>query len=181
MVGLSFGSYRVRAMMLLSRRTLFLGGAAAAGLTALGVPVSVLPPAAPGFRVLSEGEAELITALGEAFFPPGNPVGVSAAEVDLPLLVDELMAEELDPVVQPVFRYLLKGLDAGTLASRGSTFTGLSLEERRDVLENWSDNAIFPRRLAHDALKSVMGMAFFNADAVTARIGWFPRCHEATS
>lgn len=168
-------------MLILSRRNLLLGGAAAASLTAVGVPVSMLPPAAAGFQVLSDGEASLIAALGEAFFPPGSPLGVSAAEVDLPLLVDALMADELDPVVQPVFRYLLRGLDAGTFASRGATFESLTLEERRDVLENWSDNAIFPRRLAHDALKTVLGMAFFNAPEVTARIGWNPPCHGATS
>lgn len=175
------GSYRASAMWFLSRRTLLLGGASLAGLAAVGVPASVLPAAAPGFRILSESEGALVAAIGEALFPAGNPLGIAAADVDLPLLVDDLMAEELDPVVQPVFRYLLRGLEVGTVASRGSTFGGLSLEERRDVLENWSDNAVFPRRLAYDALKSVLGMAFFNAPAVTERIGWYPTCHGATS
>lgn len=165
----------------MSRRSLLVGGASLAGLTAVGVPVGLLPDAAPGFRILSAGEAETVAALGEAFFPPGNPFGVSAGDVDLPVVVDALMADELDPVVQPVFRYLLRGLEVGTLASRGTAFSGLSLAERRDVLENWSDNAIFPRRLAHDAVKSVLGMAFFNAPAVTDRIGWSPTCHGRTS
>ncbi|MDP2316148.1 MAG: gluconate 2-dehydrogenase subunit 3 family protein [Pseudomonadota bacterium] len=167
--------------MLFSRRNLLLSGTAAAGLTAVGVPVSVLPDAAPGFQLLSGGEIELVTAIGEAFFPEGNVFGVSAADVDLPALVDALMAEELDPIVQPVFRYLLRVVDAGTLASRGAGFAALSLADRRAVLENWSDNAIFPRRLAYDALKSVLGMAFFNAAAVTDHVGWSPTCHGAAS
>ncbi len=167
--------------MSFSRRALLLSGSALAGLTAVGVPISVLPGAAPGFRLLSGGEIELVAAIGEAFFPPGSPLGISATDVDLPVLVDGLMAEELDPVVQPVFRYLLRAIDAGTLASRGASYASLSLEERRSVIETWSDNAIFPRRLAYDALKSVLGMAFFNAPAVTDRIGWMSTCPARAS
>lgn len=166
-------------MLGMTRRSLLLAGAAATSLAALGVPAASLPDAAPGFQVLSMGESELIAALGEAFFPPGNALGVSAGDVDLPRLVDELMAEELDPAATPLFRYVLRGLEAGTLASRGAAFSALPLDARRDVLDTWSDNAIFPRRLLHDALKSVLGMAFFNAGEVTARVGWAPRCHEA--
>ena len=66
-------------------------------------------------------------------------------------------------------------------ASRGSSFALLSLEDRRAVLETWSDNAIFPRRAAYDALKSVLGMAFFNAPEVTERIGWSSTCHVVAS
>jgi hypothetical protein len=167
--------------MMFSRRSLLLSGTAAASLTALGVPISVLPGAAPGFRLLSAGEIALVVAIGGAFFPPGSSMGVSAADVDLPLLVDTLLAEELDPVVQPVFRYLLRAVEAGTLASRGATFTSLSLEEQRDVLSTWSDPGILPRRLAYDGLKSVLGMAFFNAPAVMDRLGWSPTCHRAAS
>ncbi|MDP2309497.1 MAG: gluconate 2-dehydrogenase subunit 3 family protein [Pseudomonadota bacterium] len=167
--------------MLFSRRALLFSGTAAAGLTAVGVPVSVLPAAAPGFQLLSQGEVHMVSAVGEAFFPADSALGVSFLDVDLPLLVDTLLTEELDPVVQPVFRYLLRAIDAGTFASRGATFVSLSLEDRRAVLDTWSDNAVFPRRLAHDALKSVLGMAFFNAPAVTDRIGWSPTCHGAAS
>lgn len=167
--------------MLFSRRALLFSGTAAAGLTAVGVPVSVLPPASPGFLLLSPGEVALVSAIGEAFFPPGSALGVASADVDLPLLVDTLLAEELDPAVQPVFRYLLRAVDAGTFASRGASFASLPLEDRRMVLDNWADNAIFPRRVAYDALKSVIGMAFFNAPAVVERIGWSPSCHSVAS
>lgn len=119
----------------------------------------------------------MILALGEAFFPPGNPLGVSAHDVDLPALVDVLLAHELDPRLPGLFRYLLRGLEVGTFAAHGKVFSALSLAERRDVMLNWSDNGVLPRRMAHDAIKSVLGMAFFNAPVVTARIGWFPRCH----
>lgn len=181
MVGFPFRGYRGRAMLFLSRRKLLVGGASLAGLTAVGVPASILPAAAEGFRVFSAEEAALISALGEVFFPAGNPLEVSAADVGLPLLVDTLVAEELDPVVTPLFRYLLRGLEAGTLVSRGTRFSKLPVSERREVVETWSDNGVLPRRLAHDAIKSVLGMAFFNAEAVIARIGWSPHCHGATS
>jgi len=167
--------------MMLSRRSLLLSGTAAASLTAIGVPLSVLPGPGPGFRLLSVGEGALVVAIGGALFPPGNEMGVSAAEVDLALLVDDLLVDELDPVVQPVFRYLLRAVDAGTLASRGAPFAALSLEARQDVLSTWSDPAILPRRLGYEGLKSVLGMAFFNAPAVTDRFGWSPTCHRASS
>ncbi len=167
--------------MLHSRRTVLLSTAAVAGVAALGVPVAVLPAAAPGMQLLSGGEVVLVAALAEAFFPVGSPLGVSAADVDVPLRVDQLMAESLDPVVSDVFRYLLRAFDLGALASRGTLYAGLPLAERRAVLDTWADNAVLPRRLGYDTLKLVLGMAFFNAPEVTASVGWFPTCHLASS
>lgn len=164
-----------------SRRSLLLGGAALAAVASVGLRAVVLPQARVGLSLLSDGESQLIEALGEAFFPPGNALGVSAADVDLPALVDALLATELDPQLPTLFRYLLRGLEVGTFAGRGQIFSALSLDERRSVLLNWSDNGVLPRRMAHDAIKSVLGMAFFNAPVVTDRIGWFPRCHTMTA
>ena len=166
---------------MLNRRALLLAGAAAASLAAAGVSVAVLPDAAPDLHVLSDDERAVVAALGEAFFPAGSPLGVSAADVDLPRRVDALLAEDLDPVVAPVFRDLLEALEGGTLVSRGATFSALPLEVRREVVATWAGPVILPRRLAYDALKSVLGMAFFNAPEVVARVGWSPRCHGGAS
>ena len=136
----------------------------------------VLPASALGGRVLSAGERGLVLALGEALFPPGNPLGVSAADVDIAGLVDELIGDFLDPVAAPVFRYLLRGLDAGTFASRGAAFGALPLAARREMLDTWADNAVLPRRLAYDTFKTVVGMAFFNDARAKAAVGWTVEC-----
>lgn len=166
---------------MLSRRALLLTGAAAASLAALGVSEAVLPAPAPGFRLLAAEELVVLAALGEAFFPAASPLGVAAADVDLPARVDALLAEDLDPVVAPVFRYLLDVLETGTLVSRGSRFSALPLAVRREVVDTWAGPVILPRRLGYDALKSIVGMAFFNTPEVTAKVGWSPRCQGGPS
>lgn len=158
--------------MTVTRRAVLVSGAAVAAVAALGVQLADLPASAPGGLLLSHDERHLVRAVGDAMFPPGNALGVSAEDVDVGQLVDDLMGSVLDPVVAPVFRYLLRALDLGTLASRGVAFSGLPREARREVLENWSDNAILPRRLAYDTFKTILGMAFFNAPEVRRGLGW---------
>lgn len=168
--------------MALSRRKLLVGAAAVAAVAALGIPAVELPPAAPGLLVLSEYERALVAALGEAFFPPDNALGIDAAAVGIADEVDRLVGDELDPIVAPVFRYLLRALDVGTTASRGAGFASLPLPERRAVLDTWADNAVLPRRLAFDTFKTVLGLAFFNVPAVKQAVGWtLPACHAGST
>jgi hypothetical protein len=168
--------------MALSRRVLLLSGAAMAAVSAVGVEAVSLPSAAEGRRLLSLGELDLVRAVGEALFPPGNPMGIAADVVDLGEAVDALVGDYMDPIVAPVLRYLLRALDVGTTASRGVPFGSLSLEDRRAVLDTWADNAVLPRRLAYDTFKTILGMAFFNSEAVRDAAGWTSTmCHEGAS
>lgn len=162
--------------MLLTRRRLMLAGAALAAVGLGGWAVATLPEPGAGRLALSDDEVALVEALGEAMFPPGNPVGVAGSSLALGAAVDELLGDTLDPMVGPLFRHILAALDAGTLVSRGARFGALPLEARVDVLAHWDDNALFPRRAAYDALRLVMGMAYFNAPEVLAAIGWRARC-----
>lgn len=120
-------------------------------------------------------------AVGEALFPPGNPLGVTGAEVDLATRVDDLLGDHLDGEVGMVFRYVLRLLENGTLASRGTSFSALPLEERVDVLATWEDTGVLPRRLAYDALRLVYGMAFMTSREVLAVVGWAPRCRGGSA
>ncbi len=164
-----------------SRRLLLIAGTAAVALAGVGVREAVLPAAAAGARVLSRGEAHLVATLGEALFPRGNPIGVSAGDVDLPGAVDELLGDTLDTEVKFVFRYFLRALDQGTRLSRGVGFGSLPVAERREVLDTWSDNGVLPRRLMHDLFRLVLGMAFFNDPSVIAAVGWRAECAQATT
>lgn len=163
--------------MWLTRRILLITAAATGALAAAGFELVQLPPVAPGSWALSEGELESVTALGEAMFPPGNPLGVSGPDVGIAHRVDHLIGQDLDPEIRDLFRYLLKALDEGTLLSRGQRFGALSLEDRRSVLAHWEDNDLLPRRALYDGLRLVMGMAFFNTSEVNAAIGWKASCH----
>lgn len=167
--------------MVFSRRNLLVGGGALAALAAVSVPAVVLPEAAEGRFLLGDAELRLVQAVGEALFPPGNPLGVSGAEVDLATRVDELLGDYLDGEVGLVFRYVLRLLEHGTLASRGTSFSVLSLDERVDVLATWADTGVLPRRLAYDALRLVYGMAFMTSPRALSAVGWAPRCRGGSA
>jgi hypothetical protein len=162
--------------MAVSRRTVILSGAALAALGGLAAVYGPLPPVEAGRRMLSEADAALVRAVGEAMFPRGGPLGVGAADVDLPAAMDTLLAESLEPDVGLAFRWLLRTLDTGTLASRGQRFVELPLEVRQQVLSTWSDNAVLPRRLAHDLLRMAFGMSFFNTPEALEAVGWSSLC-----
>ncbi len=135
-----------------------------------------LRAAAPGFRVLAAGEVKTVESLLTALFSletgaPVDPLQCGALEE-----VDRLLAEDLPSEVVAPFRYLLHGLEAGTAVSRGRPFSSLSDTERLDVLNVWSGNEPFPRRLALDSLKSILGMAYWSQPEVLEAIGWTSPC-----
>lgn len=170
--------------MQVSRRQLLVGTTAVAAVAAVvgvGAGLLWLPAPAAGWRVLSAGEAVAVTRLAEALFPPGNPLGVSGGDVDLAPVVDDLLGDQLDDKVAPVFRYLLRAVEDFTFASRGVGFGALSVTDRVDVLRHWDDESLYPRRVAYDVIRLVMGMAFFNLPQVVTRIGWQSRCTLGSS
>lgn len=168
-------------VLMLSRRTLLAGGGALAALAGVTVPAVVLPSAAPGRFLFGEAELVLIQAVGEALFPPGNPLGVAGEQVDLATRVDELLGDALDAEVGTVFRYVLRALENGTIASRGMAFSTLRLDDRIDVLNHWEDTGVLPRRMAYDALRLVYGMAFMTTPEVLAVVGWSARCQGGST
>jgi hypothetical protein len=94
----------------------------------------------------------------------------------VPAEVHRLLFEVLDPLRASGFRYVLRSLEWGTLASRGHLFSHLSAAERVEVLEAWADPAVFTRRIAHDSLKAILGMAYFAHPQVLAHMGWRATC-----
>lgn len=147
--------------------TLVGGAGAFAGLR-LGAP-------APGSRVLTAWELRVVRRIAEVWFPSGVfPVdGVQAGVAER---VDAGVADMLDPLRLAGFRYVLRTLEYGTLVSRGSRFTSLGAEERLEVLAVWADASVLPRRVSIDALKAVLGIAYFGHPEVIARIGWRTGC-----
>ena len=162
----------------ISRRRVLLGGAAAGtGLGAIAASAVVVEFGIPaeGSLVLTARELAVVRALAEVMFPRG-PFPVDGLEAGVAEEVDRLLAEVLDPIHASGFRTLLHTLEWGTLASRGATFSSLSAADRAEVLQIWADPTVFTRRIAGDAFKVILGMAFFGHPAVLQRIGWSLGC-----
>lgn len=163
--------------MPITRRQLLAATTACAALAAGGGVLAHLPVPAAGHRLFSVAEAEIVAALADAFFPPGNPVGVSGSAVNVAGELDRMLAEDLDPVVAPVFRHLLRGLEFGSVATHGGRFSHLERPVREEILAEWSAPGNVPRRMAYEVLKTCVGWAWFNAPAVRAGLGWQSDCH----
>jgi hypothetical protein len=162
----------------ITRRTLLTGGAVGAGLAAVGAGAATIAlQPAPGARTLSAGELAVVDAIAEVVFP-GAPFPLDGIQAGVAAEVDRILADMLHPLHARGFRALLQSLEWGTLASRGAAFSRLSLAERREVLSTWSDPAVFPRRLAGDAFRLVLGMAYFQHPEILAHIGWSTGCDD---
>jgi hypothetical protein len=177
--------------MLITRRQLVATTAACATLAGAGGVLAHLPDPAPGRRLLSEGELLTVAALVEAFFPANTPIGVATIQAASPSdrgvaraaaeELDRMLVEELDAVVAPVFRHLLRGLEFGTVATHGARFSQLEAPVREEVLAEWSDPAVVPRRMAYEVLKTCVGWAWLTSPAVGAAIGWRAECHAGAA
>ncbi len=134
----------------------------------------------PGYRWLSTGEVAILEALSEVLFQTGNAVGPDHTEVDVPAAADRLLDTNVDAEKRDAFRYLLRTLEIGTLVSRGVVFSEASAEVRAAVLAIWGQQDPFPRRLALDSLKTVLGMAYFSDPAVLRAVGYGDLCKVPT-
>ena len=159
---------------LLTRRSVLLSGVAV-GTVAGGAGFVRLRSPAAGFKVLAEGEIEIIEAIARVLFPPGY-FPVHGGDGGTAPVVDHLLHRYLDPLMVEPFRYLLRAIQVGTVLSRGRTFASLSRPEAREVLDIWASDEPFPRRLASDSFKVVLGMAFFRRPEVTEATGWRVGC-----
>ncbi|MSQ03762.1 MAG: gluconate 2-dehydrogenase subunit 3 family protein [Myxococcales bacterium] len=163
--------------MPITRRQLLAATTACATLAGAGGVLAHLPAPAPGRVVLSDEETQVVAALADALFPPGNPIGVAGSAVNVAAELDRMLGEDLDPVVAPVFRHLLRGLEFGSVATHGGRFSRLERPVREEILTDWSASGSVPRRMAYDVLKTCVGWAWFNAPAVRAGLGWQSDCH----
>lgn len=162
-------------LALITRRRLLQMSLGAAVASAAGGGAAVLKPPAPGRAALSPEEMSTVRAITEVLFPR-EPMGISGIEAGVPAEVDRLVAEWLDDVRRPAFRYVLRGLEWGTYASRGRRFTALDLAERHEVLEAWMDPSVLPRRLAADSVRVIFAMAYFKHPEVQRAMGYARLC-----
>lgn len=114
-------------------------------------------------------------ALAEVMFP-ADPFPIDGVEAEVPEEVDRILSDMLAPLHANGFRALLHMLEWGTAASRGTAFSQLPADVRREVLLTWADPEVFTRRVADDAFRLVLGMAYFQHPKVLAHMGWSLGC-----
>jgi hypothetical protein len=132
---------------------------------------------APGRAALSTREADVVKALADAHFPPGNVLGFSADDVDVVAGADAYLAALL-PEDRRLFRALLTAFDQWprlSLAST-STFSALDTNARVSVLRAFEESARIERRLIASLFRTLVGMPFFDDARVLSAIGFTPGC-----
>lgn len=159
----------------LDRRTLLKGGLAGAALVSVGATGFAVTRPLDGLVTLSALEAAVVGALLDAMFP-GDPFPVGGGDPAIVANVDRVVTELLPPLHATAFKLMLSTLEWGTLASRGARFSALDRTTRTDVLHVWSTPGVLARRVAFDALKAILGMAYFSNPAVQAHMGWRGEC-----
>ena len=159
---------------LVSRRS-FLGASVALGAAVAVAGVVYLPAAAPGRWVLSLAELATVAAVADTLFPCGS-MPLSGVEAGVVEEVDRIVGEDLQPLHASGFRYLLRALEWGPIYSHGARFSQLPAVAREEVLAIWSEPSVLSRRVASDALKMVMGMAYFKNPRVLDAMGYRQLC-----
>jgi hypothetical protein len=148
------------------------GGAAALGAWGL----LRQQPAQAGLKVLSTTEAAVALAVADAYFPPGNPFGRAAVDVDTAGVLDAYVAE-LFPRERRGIRALLRGLEVWPqLSLQSGPFSTASLTERHAVLRAFDASDIVERRLVGTLLRQLCTMALFDDPRFLAGIGHRQGC-----
>jgi hypothetical protein len=164
---------------IVSRRQWLQAGLAFAAAIAFGAGLRLDAPAT-GALVLSAEEIDVVRALAAVMFP-GDPFPVDGLQAGVAEEVDRIVGDLLVEPAASGFRYVLRAVEWGTLASRGARFSQLPADDRRDVLDAWADPTVLPRRVAWDSIRLVLGMAYFRHPQVLDRIGWRSSCAAGTA
>lgn len=166
---------------MVTRRRVVLAGAALGGAGLVGGAVGLhLDAPAPGARALSLAELGTVRAVGEVLFPAGV-FPIDGGHPAVLAEVDRVVADTLDALRGRLFRYVLRTLEYGTVATRGARFSALDVETRREVFERWADPHVLVRRVSWDSVRVILGMAFFVQPEVADAMGWRALCGGGAS
>ncbi|MFT4628128.1 MAG: hypothetical protein ACI8PZ_006823 [Myxococcota bacterium] len=154
-------------MAITRRAMLAITGAGLAGSVAVLVP---LRGPEDGMRVLSHEERLTVAAAALTWFP-GDPFPIRGDDPAVVDEIDRIVADVLSGPQQVAFRYIVRTLQLGTIATEWRTFAALQPADRVRVLSTWGDPDVMARRVALDSLKAVVGMAYFKQPDVLAHIG----------
>lgn len=124
-------------------------------------------------HVLTDSEAKLVRNIGQAVFPRDTSEIPDGVDADVVEYVDRLLHEVL-PFERAQLRALLQLFDksfAVWKAAPTARLASASVEDVSDYLRTWEESSSYARRMAHEALRSVMLMAWFGSDKVRDVLG----------
>jgi hypothetical protein len=112
----------------------------------------------------------LITAVANAFFPPGGPLSLSGCDAGVVGYIDRYVSRT-EPLQRTMIRLLIAFIQLGPLAfgPRRVPFTRLTQAERIRSLDEMFASSIYFRRVAFTSIRALMTMAYLaNEDVATA-------------
>lgn len=136
------------------------------------------PPgdASAGGGFLSAAERKTLAALADALVAPGEKAVTGLPSIEEAGVVDFLdrLLPELPEEVQKKFPLLLWGMEHGArlLSFTGRPFTRLAGADRTAFLTGFAESRFEIRRLAFRALKNLVMLAYYQADAAWPGIGY---------
>lgn len=124
-------------------------------------------------KVLTRREARIIRAVAETMFPPGPGRHVSPEEARVVEYLDELLAE-VEPQERVMMRCMIALFEVQSLVTnprRPSLFSRASHKVRQRTLAGWDSSNLYPRRVAFQALRSLMLWAYVDNPDVEQSYG----------
>lgn len=134
---------------------------------------AVIPSADPPLKVLTKREARILTAIAETMFPPGEQGFVSPEEAGVVAYLDELLAT-VEPRERALMRSLFVLFEVQCLVTnprRPSLFSRATAKARTRSLRGWDKSNLYPRRVAFQALRSLMLWAYVDNPVVERAMG----------
>lgn len=128
---------------------------------------------APPYKVLTNREASILRAVAETMFPSADGSHITPEEARVVEYIDELLAE-VEPRERIMMRCMITLFEVQSLVTnpvRPSLFTRASLKVRQRTLNGWDKSNLYPRRLAFQALRSLMMWAYIDNPDVEQSIG----------
>jgi len=126
--------------------------------------------------VLTRHEVKVVRALAETVFPDGAQRHVSVDQARVVEYLDELLAE-VEPQERALMRAMLALFEVQTLVTRPAgfhrptLFTRATPEARTESLEGWDTSNLYPRRVAFQALRSLLLWAYVDNPEVERAMG----------
>lgn len=145
------------------------GALAAAG--ALGVGGTLASwwdrPPGEGLEALSTREAGFVSALADAWMPPGGTPAIGGAEAGVDAFVDGVVAT-MSPFQRKGLKLLVEALDARPLPRHLARFQDLPRDTRTAVLDGWVNSSAYLDRQAISAVLALVSFGYTLHPEVTA-------------
>jgi hypothetical protein len=130
------------------------------------------------YKVLSDKSLAILNALMSAIIPRGGPFSLGAADLNLALRVDDIVASLGSPAGK-FFPLMLYYIQYSAFLKTGHLFTSLSPVKAGELLAGMEKSPFLYRRQLMLVLKTLTLMVFFERDEIADLIGYEHGCHMA--